>query len=124
MSIGMVSPVRNTTEIIEVSALFDVGASGACTLKYGKGIASVSETATGKYTVTFTDVGEKLLNMDAVFHLAADSETITTRPTVDSFDLSAKTAKFEVWEIDETAAQVEPASGSDLFIRATFLKTV
>lgn len=124
MSLSAVSPVRSTTEIYETIGLFDVGASGAMTIKYGKGFASVVETATGKYTITFTDVGSKLLNLEVQFHLAADSESVVPRTTVDSFDASAKTAKFEVWEIDETAAQVEPASGSDCFIRATWLKTV
>ena len=121
---GLLSPKRSYTETFDVEALFDVGGSGAMTIKYGKGIVSCAKTATGKYTVTFSEVGPKLLDLQVSFHMAADSESLVPRPTVDSFSLSAKTAAFEVWEIDETAAQVEPASGSDCFIRATFLKTV
>ena len=121
---GSITPVRAATEIWETVVLLDVGASGAMTVKYGKGISSVAATATGKYTVTFTEVGSKLLDMQVSFHLAANAESYVARPTVDSFSASAKTAAFEVWEIDETQAQKEPASGSDCCIRVTWLKTV
>lgn len=125
---GSLVPVRSYGEVWKTVVQLDVGASGAMTVKYGKGIVSVAATATGKYTVTFTpDVGAKLMDMDVKFHMAADSESLVARMTVDSFDNSTPTApiaKFEVWEIDETAAQVEPASGSDCFIECTWLKTV
>lgn len=126
---GSLVPVRSHGEIWKTCVQLDVGSNGDMTVKYGKGIVSVADTATGKYTVTFTaDAGVKLLDMAVRFHQAADEESIVARMTVDSFDNTtnpaAPTAKFEVWEIDETAAQVEPASGADCFIECTWLKTI
>lgn len=113
------NPVRNKGELWTMTCVFDVGASGAHALKYGKGM-SVAKSATGKYTVTFTDVDGILVDLEVRYHSAADAESLVPRCTVDSFSRSAKTAAFEVWEIDETAAQVEPASGTDCVIVATF----
>lgn len=126
---GNVAPIRAPMRIWKSCAVFDVGASGAMTKKYGQGFVSVAKTNTGEYTVTFTpDVGAVLLNMDVQFQTVADEETLQPHYIVDSFDKTtnplAPTALFEVNEIDETEALVEPASGSDCYIECTWLETV
>ena len=126
---GNASPIRCGTEVWKTIAVFDVGASGAMTLKYGKGVVSCAKTGTGAYTVTFTeDVGPVLLDMAVRFQTVAADETLCPHYVVDSFDKTtdpeAPTALFEVNEIDETEALVEPASGSDCYIECTWLKTV
>ena len=120
---GPLAPVRSYGDTWEILCVFDIGASGAHTLKYGKGISSVTRNAAGKFVVNFTDVGAQMLSMDVQVKRAADAESLVCRETVDSFSRSAKTCAYECWEIDETAAQVDPASGDDVVIRATFLKT-
>ncbi len=123
MPTSALSPVRAGTEVVKLIAVFDVGSNGDMTIKYGKGIASVADTATGKYTVTFTDPHPILLDMAVRIQSIADEEPLVCKYVVDSFDLAAKTATFEVNEIDETEALAEPVSGSDCYIEATFLKT-
>jgi hypothetical protein len=124
MPSGAIGPVRASAEIVRVAAVFDVGSSGAHTVKYGKGIASVAKVNTGEYKVTFTEVWPILLDLYVNYHLATGVESLVAHYEVDTFDAAAKTATFKVNEIDETAALVEPASGSDCYIEATFLKTV
>lgn len=117
------SPVLNYGDVWEITAVFDVGATGAHTLKYGKGIPTVTRSAQGKFVANFTDVGGQLLSLTVAVKQAADTESLVARETVDSFSRSAKTAAFEVWEIDETAQQVDPPSGSDVVITARWLRT-
>ncbi len=119
---GNLSPARVNGDIWEVCCVFDIGASGAHTLKYGNGISGVTRSDTGKFVVNFTDVGSQLLSLDVKVKGAADAEVPIGRETVDTFSRSAKTVAFEVWDIDETAAQVDPASGTDVVITAKFLK--
>lgn len=119
---GSLSPKRVNVETIETLCVFDIGAAGAHTKVYGSGI-SVARTAAGKYDVTFTEWGPVLVDFQVTVWRQTDAETLTARPTDGSFSNSAGTCKYEIWEIDETAAQVDPASGDRVTIRATFLKT-
>jgi hypothetical protein len=69
----------------------------------------------------------KIVDLDVKVWKAADAETVTCRPTRSGYTAetasAAATALFEVWEIDETAAQVAPANGDEITVRAVFLKT-
>ncbi len=118
------SPVRAYDEIWEVIGIYTIGASGAHTKQYGgKGIRSVTRDAEGQFTVLFTDVGSQLLDLKVtVWRTEGSGEGLVIAPKIDSFSRSAKTVEFEVWEIDETANNVDPASGDRVTIRATFLK--
>lgn len=120
---GSLKPVRSNVEVHEVYAVFDIGASGAHTKVYGDGM-SVARTAAGKFTITFTEVGPVLLDLDVRVWRQADAESLVARPTDGGFSFTNKTATFETWEIDETQAQVDPANGDRTTIKAVFLKTV
>lgn len=121
MTTGALNPVRAGDEVIELIAVFDVGSSGDMTLKYGHGIASCADTATGKYTVTFTDPPPVLLSLLVTFKDDTGVDPLVAQEVVDTFSLADKKAYFEVSDMAGTLA--EPASGSDCVIRATFLKT-
>ncbi len=120
---GTGAPVISTVEVWEQISVFDVGASGAHTKKYGNGM-SVTRTAQGKFRINFTDVGGYLMELRIFVKGAADAESLVCRETVDSFSRSAKTVLWECWEIDETAQQVDPPSGTDVVIVARWLKTL
>jgi hypothetical protein len=121
---GSLKPQRSNQEVIDTIAVFDIGADGAHTRVHGGGM-SVARTAAGKYTITFTEWGPVLVDMTITVWRQTDAESLVARPTDGSFSATATSAsaKFEIWEIDESAAQVDPASGDRVTIRAVFLKT-
>lgn len=124
---GSLSPVSSYTEVWQTTVTFDVGATGAHTAKNGRGISSITRQGAGQFTVNFTDVGGALLDLDVKYKCAAATEPPVASEVVDSFTASASgggSAQFEVWEIDETAARVDPPNGSDCVVTARFLKTL
>lgn len=101
-------------EVVEIDVSFDVGGSGAATLKsapYNKGVSSVSKSATGTYTVTLQDKyygllgGSGILMEDTVgdqgIHLCIDDEAIQSAGT---FELKCMVA----------GTPTDPASGTDV----------
>lgn len=127
-----VSVQRAFDEVITLFSRWDVGASGACTKAAncpGTGFASVTAGDAGKFTITFTrgiPVGP-LVEARVNVWKVADAESVVARVTEDGFtaetDAAAATLTFEVWDIDETQAQVDPASGDTVTIACTFLKS-
>jgi hypothetical protein len=116
-------PVRANAETFDVVAKFSIGASGAHTKTYGAGM-SVARTAAGKYTITFTEWGPVLLDMDIRHHATADAAGLVARPTKASFTKSATTATalYETWDL-ATPTRTEIPNGDEVTIRVTFLKT-
>jgi len=125
--LGNLKPQRATDRIVQYFSQWTIGASGAHTKTTGvpgTGFASVAETAAGKYTITFSDVAiGGLIGLQLIHWPAADAEPLILAPTDDVYSASAKTAKYEAWAIDETAAQTEIPSGDKVTIIATFLET-
>jgi hypothetical protein len=118
------SPKRAYDEVWEVIGTFTIGTDGAHTKQFGgRGIASVARDAAGQFTVTFTDVGSQLVDLDVrVWRTGTTGTPLVSAPTKDSFSRTAKTAKFETWTSTGTTAKADPASGDRVTIRATFLK--
>jgi hypothetical protein len=116
-------PVRANAETFDVVGVFDIGAAGAHTKVYGAGM-SVARTAAGKYTITFTEWGPVLLDLDVRHWPQADAAPLVPRPSDGGFTKSATTATatYETWDLD-TPAQTELPNGDRVTIRATFLKT-
>lgn len=128
---GSLSPVSSYTEVWQTTVVFDVGATGAHTLKYPsttcRGISAITRQAAGQFTCVFTDVGGALLNMDVRYKCAAGTEPPVTQEVVDSFTALAPgggTALFEVWDIDETQVRIDPPTGCDAVVTVTWLKTL
>lgn len=123
---GDQKPIRASDETYQVCCYFTIGASGAHTLVYGKGM-SVARTAAGKYTITFQKSGPVLVDLKCNPHGAVDTERPIVTPTVSGFTKATATADatalVEAWDVDETATQIELASGTAIAYTATFLKT-
>jgi hypothetical protein len=118
-------------EVLVFVSKWDIGSSGAHTKATncnGSGFASVAQTATGKYTITFArgmPVGP-LLDLQLTHWAAADAANLNLRPSVGTFTAetaaAAATVKYEAWDND-TTAQTELASGDQVTIVAIFQKT-
>ena len=123
---GDLKPVRANNEVMKVTCYFTIGATGAHTLAAGTGM-SVARTAAGKYTITFTRSGPILLNCTCNPWGAVDTERPIVTPTVAGFTRATASADatllVEAWDVDETATQIELASGTGITYEATFLKT-
>ena len=126
------NPMRCWDEILSATSQWTIGASGAHTKTAnipGTMFTGVARTAAGKYTVTFArgvPVGP-FLELIVTAAKAADAETTTARWTLGTYTAetaaAAATVKYESWEIDETAAQVDFASGDIVTLTARWLKT-
>jgi hypothetical protein len=126
-----ISIQRASDEIVTMSSKWDIGASGAHTKVSGvpgTGFASVSRTAAGKYTITFSrgaPVGG-LLDVQITHWPAANAEPRVCMPTKATYTAetasAGATVAYEAWKLT-TPAQVELASGDQVTITATFLKT-
>ncbi len=121
---GCLSPERANVEVWEAIAVFNIGATGLHTRVRGGGM-SVARTAAGKYTITFTEWGPVLVDLEVTVHRTADAAPLLPRPTKNSFTATAATAPalYETWNVAGTPAQTELTSGDVVTIRATFLKT-
>ncbi len=123
--------MRGADEFITYISRWDIGSTGAHVKVAGipgTGFASVAQTATGKYTVTFSrglPVG-KLVEFTATQAAAVDEEPKVARATVAGYVPetagAAATMLYESWDIDETAAQIDWPSTSEVTLRAVFLK--
>lgn len=128
----MKTPVLCADEVQSFTSKWDIGSSGAHTKVSGvpgTGFSGVARTAAGKYTITFSagmPVGG-LLSLKVEHWPAADAEPLVAGPTKSGYTAetaaAAATALYESWVIDETAAQTDFASGDQVVITATFLKT-
>lgn len=126
IGLGSTKPVRSKTEVNQVTCAFDIGASGAHTLKYGTGM-SVARTAAGKYTVTFQEAGMILLDFYVNHWPAVDAQPLDCSARIGTFTAPTAaadaTVKYEAWDND-TTAQTELASGDRVVITAVFLKSL
>lgn len=101
-------------EIKTLYAEVAIGASGAPTLTKGLGIASISRTGAGRYTVTTEDQFTRLMHAEINYHFTTSGD-FTFQLTAHSE--SSKTVSFAS---KAAAVDTDPASGSILFIRLDF----
>ncbi len=128
-----VSPMRCWDETITLTSRWNIGTTGAhvkVTGVAGTGFASVAQTATGKYTITFArgiPIGP-LVELRITPSHVVDEEPYVARQTQASFTAetlaAAATVKYESWAIDETQAQTDWPDTSEVTITAVFQKTV
>lgn len=107
-------------EVKVIYARIDIGGTGAPTLDTtnSKGVASVSRTAAGDYTITLEDKYQALMHCSAQLVKAADedltihvsSETVASTKTVLLTCLAATTA-------------TDPSSGSVLLVKLDLKNT-
>ncbi len=125
------NPMRSGDEVLTLHSKWDIGASGAHTKVAnvpGTGFASVARTAAGKYTITFSRglPPGVLVECRIVDWPAVDAEPFDCTPKKSGFTAetaaAAATLLYEAWDHD-TTAQTELASGDQVSIVCTFLKT-
>ena len=105
---------------VAVTELFlraDIGASGAPTIDTAgsKGIASISRTATGDYTITLSESYNSLLMVD-VMMLEADDTDLTFQVASQAVSNSTPTVAIVC---KAAATPADPPDGSDLYVRIT-----
>lgn len=100
-------------EIKEVYAEIAIAGSGAPTLTYGTGVASISRTSTGLYVLTLQDTYTRLMAAD-VSILSASAQDLISQLQAESV-ASAKTVTFRTQEAAGVVA--DPSNGSKLFVK-------
>lgn len=118
---GSLKPMRASTEVIEVTARFTVS-SEVLTKTYGGGI-SAAKTASGKYTLTFTEFGPVLMGLDVKIARAAGDASAVGRESAGTYSASAGTVDIEIWDV-ATPTLLTVADTDVITITAKFLKTV
>lgn len=96
----------------EVKTLFAqvaIGATGAPTLSRGWGVASVTRTDTGDYTVVLEDKYNRLFNVDVMYLHGTDAD-LTFQLKTDT----VSTNKTFTFTCKAAATPADPASGSQL----------
>ena len=118
---GHISHVRTVgTDVCEIIGIWKGGGAAAnCTRSAGRGITSVNyNAATGRYIITFDDVGESLINVQLAVQAAAGAATsFIARPTV--YSASAKTLTFDVTDL-ATPTNHDLATTEFVHIRVVF----
>jgi hypothetical protein len=109
MSIGNAFPVRSTSpDTVKVQGVWTGGGAAAdCThdaADHSHGIASVKyDSATGKYKITFVDVGQQIVGGDIkVCRAAASGAHLVTNIVRSTLSTSEKTVEFEVSDLSNT----------------------
>jgi hypothetical protein len=116
---GAAAPIKGLLAgMIEAVGLV-TGAAGsvAQTLTAGcRGIASITGTATGKYTVVFSDVGQVFLGATFGFLGVTGTATACVGKVV-SYTASTKTMTIEVYDLGATPALVDLTDAMQMFVR-------
>lgn len=99
-------------EVKELYADIAIGGTGAPTLTYGVGIASVTRDSAGVYIVTLQDAYMRLMALQ-VTNVAASAQDLTFAVETESV-ASAKTIQFRCLT---GATETDPASGSRLLVQ-------
>lgn len=91
-----------------------IGATGAVGTVKGAGVASVTRTGTGAYTITLSDAYHQLLGFDVIFGGGTASgiggvELVSTL-AAQKTDIQAKNIKIQCYSSGSTAA--DPANGT------------
>ena len=119
---GSLSTQRSYDETFELITQW-TGAGGASLTKVqGRGVVSVVWTATGIFTVTFTDdLGGRLADVSGTTHSLATIQAMTWKANYATYDTAAKTIQVECWGVGG-GVLVDPAASSTVALRFTFYK--
>lgn len=102
---GMLSPLRSNLDVFQVRGVW-TGAGAAdlthSSSDWSKGIASVDQTATGKYTITLNDWGQQLVGSSINIRHTTAATKQRAGVTKNGFSVSAgvATVTFEVFTDD------------------------
>lgn len=127
MSLGNASVVRSTyPDDTHVRGLFvGGGAAASCTkdLVVGaKGIISMAYSgATGKYLITFLDVGITIMDITGTISRAANTAPLVMKPVLSTFSASAKTVSVEIWDL-ATPTLTDLLTTDKICLNITFIK--
>lgn len=97
-------------EIKEIYAEISIGASGAPTIAYATGVASISRTSTGLYVLTLQDQYTRLMHANVSIESAA-AQDLDAQIQSSALTTSAKTLTFRTQAAGVVA---DPSSGSVL----------
>lgn len=125
MALGNASMMRlNEPNTQCVSASFTGGgAATAWTKVDGDGISAVTyNAATGKFKVTFNDVGVSILAAWGTVNRAAGSAPLIINFVPSTLSQTAKTVDIEVWDL-ATPSLVDPANTTTAYLFVIFKKT-
>jgi hypothetical protein len=109
---------------VNVVSLFceaTIGASGAVSASYGKGVTSITkETAAGQYTILLDDQYSRFLGGTVTLLDTADSDPATVgvhaRIKAQTVTASTKTVVVQFYAGDDGAV-ANPASGAKFYVR-------
>ena len=105
-----------------------IGSTGAPTLSTAKskGILSIARTATGKYTITLSDIYQRLVGFDYTYIVAsgAPGTTAVASPVVRADNSASATPTIVVEFLDNTGTANEIASGVTLLIQIQLKNSV
>ncbi len=109
--------------VIETLALY-TGAAGAVAqtkTNGGRNIVSCTETATGKYTMVFSEVGEKFLGAYFSFFGATGVIAVAALARVITYTASTKTMTFEVYSAANPPALIDLTTAMQMFVRVVWM---
>lgn len=102
MALSDGKPLRTLSPNLRIVYGTYTGAGAANMVKLtGRGIASVNyNSATGKYLITFTDVGAEIRSCKITVHNnTAGAAPLVGSAQITTFSTSAKTLPFETWDL-------------------------
>lgn len=126
MPLGNAYPVRSIIpDTKRVQGVWTGGGAAAnCTQSssdWSKGIASVNyNAATGKYKITFRDVGQQIVGGKIEVCRAAAAAPLLAVINRATFSIANKTVDFEVWDVDAGSALTDLATTDKLLIDIQF----
>jgi hypothetical protein len=126
MPLGNNYPVKcSIPDTVEVAGVW-TGAGAANMTKtsgdWSKGIASVNyAAATGKFTITFTDVGYQIIGAEVTVMRPDGTAPLVGNIVRGSFSQSAKTVPVQFWDM-ATPSLANPAATDRVCIRVKFAK--
>lgn len=100
-------------EVKEIYAEIAIGASGAPTLTYATGVASIARTAPGVYVLTLQDRYIRLMHASIMQLFAASGEDRVFQLVSQTVSTSAKQLTFRC---NEGVGEADPSSGSILYV--------
>lgn len=101
--------------VVDLYCKVSIGAAGAPTLVSGsaKGIASIARNSAGVYTITLSDIYNRLLNLSGNFIAASGAAA----PIVEVIAESVSSAKtIQIQATDVAGAATDPASGETMML--------
>lgn len=117
------SPLRTQLETWVQPTLWTGAGAADLTKVLAPGVVSVHETATGKYTVTFQDVGGLLIDVIGRVHNATGTSPYQVEFTPGTYSATAKTVAIEVYDM-ATPSLADAPSGAKVSLTFVWAKNI